>query len=233
MADIGVCSEQRARYPGRIRRCAARPLAAARSPGGGAAPQSGGGARAAGRRGGQPADTRAAQPGTAERHRHGAAHQPRPVGRAAPDGPQRDLAPRQRLAAARGRGHAGDQPPQPDRAEAARPAPLRFHRQCQPRAAHAADLARRLHRHAARAGRQGRGGARALPQHHAPAGGAHVEPHRRSVVAEPHRDAPASAADRQGRPARGCSREVRDGLETQAARGGRQDRHRRRPTARR
>ena len=45
--------------------------------------------------------------------------------------------------------------------------PGRFRRQCQPRAAHAARLPRRLHRDAAGAGARRCRGARAVPRHHA------------------------------------------------------------------
>ena len=86
------------------------------------------------------------------------------------------------------------------RAAAARAHAGRFRRQCQPRAAHAARLAARLHRDAAGAGPRRRGGARALPRDHARAGGAHDAADRRSPVAVADRDERASAARRGGRP---------------------------------
>ena len=49
----------------------------------------------------------------------------------------------------------------------------RLRRQCEPRAAHAARRALRLHRDPAGPGARGRQGARALPRHHAGAGAAH------------------------------------------------------------
>ena len=63
----------------------------------------------------------------------------------------------------------------------------RLRRQCEPRAAHAACRALRLHRHAAGAGARRRGGARPVPRHHEDAGRAHGAPDRRPALALAHR----------------------------------------------
>ena len=75
----------------------------------------------------------------------------------------------------------------------------RFRRQCQPRAAHAARGAFRLHRDPAGLGPRGRQGARALPCHHAGAGAAHGAADRRPAVAVAHRAQCASPARHAGR----------------------------------
>ena len=91
-------------------------------------------------------------------------------------------------------------PPRPYRAEARRPHPGRFRRQCQPRTPHAARLPRRLHRDAAGAGPRGCRGARALPQDHARPGDPDEPADRRSPVAVADRDEGASPAVGRGRP---------------------------------
>ena len=78
--------------------------------------------------------------------------------------------------------HADDVP-RPDAAAPGRGNARRFRRQCQPRTAHAARRAVRLHRYAAGAGQGRRQGARALPRHHAYAGDADGAADRRSAVA--------------------------------------------------
>ena len=75
----------------------------------------------------------------------------------------------------------------------------RFHRQCQPRAAHAARFAARLRRDAAGAGARRRQRPHALPVAHGQPGRAHDAPHRRFALAQPRRDARALAAARHCR----------------------------------
>ena len=83
----------------------------------------------------------------------------------------------------------------------------RLRRQCQPRAAHAARRAARLHRNPAGSGQRRSGRARTLPRHHAGAGLAHGAADRRSAVAVAHRAERASAAGHAGRSCRrSCAR---------------------------
>ena len=108
-------------------------------------------------------------------------------GRGADGSADRRWRPRRRgavrsLARTRGRAHA-----------------RRFRRQCQPRAAHAAGLADRLHRHAARSGRRRSAGAATLPRHHGRAGGADEPADRRPAEPVAHRADRASGAVRHGR----------------------------------
>ena len=108
--------------------------------------------------------------------------------------------PRRGAAAADRRRHGGAaHAARPDADQARRPDARRLRRQRQPRAAHAAGHADRLHRDAARAGQGRRRGARALPRHHAGAGRAHGPPGRRPPVAVAHRAERAHAADRRRR----------------------------------
>ena len=98
-----------------------------------------------------------------------------------------------------------------------RPHAGRFRRQCQPRTAHAARLADRVHRDAARPGARRPGGARAIPRRHGGAGAAHAPADRRSAVAVAHRDAASTA----GPPARSTSARVCEQSPTRCSRSAR------------
>ena len=92
-----------------------------------------------------------------------------------------------------------DDVPRSDAAAPGRGNARGLRRQCEPRIAHAAGGAVRLHRHAARSGARGRQGARPVSRHHARAGDPHGAADRRSAVAVARRTQRACASRKDGR----------------------------------